>query len=272
MIKNNFSNISTDVVIDDNVEVGTNVVIKGKGCIKKNAVIGNGVIIDGDFSIGENSIIDDYTIIRGNVDIGSDNWIYPFCTIGTGPQHLKFPETHSNHFLENNGSITIGSNNIIREYTTIHHPTIEKSTILDSHCYVMAYCHIAHDCKVSNNVIMANQTTLGGHVEIEKFANIGLNVSIHQFSRIGEFAMVGMGSTIVKDVLPYSLVIDKKFSRINKIGLERNNISGNDVSEIEKCYHNFEQISNLEKNHYVEKIQAFIHQSKRGFYPPQLNQ
>lgn len=263
--------LSSDIKIDDDVEIGNNVIISGKGEIKSGTKIGHGVIIEGNFEIGNNSIIDHHSVIRGNVKIGTDNWIYPFCTIGTGPQHLKFPEASSTIFSENHGKIIIGSNNNIREYTTIHLPTIEDNTIVGSNCYIMAYCHIAHDCIVSDNVIMANQTTLGGHVKIDKFANIGLNVSIHQFCRIGQFSMIGMGNIIVKDVMPFSLMINQKFIKTNKIGLQRNNVDDKDILGIENYYNNYGHSLDLEKKWYVESIEDFVQNSKRGIYSPEFD-
>lgn len=262
--------ISDDVKISSSAKIGKNVVINGKGEIHDGVEIGNGVIIEGNFSIGNNTRLDHYSIIRGNVHISENNWIYPFCTIGTGPQHRLFLESSDDKFNEQKGQIVVGSNNVIREYTTIHNPTTEKKTVVGSNCYVMAYSHIAHDCIVKDNVTMANQATLGGHVHVNDFANIGLNVAIHQFCSIGEYCMIGMGNTIVKDVLPFSTIINQKFRKINKLGLQRNNISDNDISGIEELYSNFNLLKLKNNNWYENIISNFMNNSRRSFYSPEL--
>lgn len=260
--------VSNEIQLDKTTKLGNNVILNGSGEIRENVIIGNGVILEGNFIIDAGTRIDDYTVIRGNVNIGKKNWIYPFCTIGTGPQHLLHPENREIIYDISKGKIVIGSNNIIREYSTVHLPTIETTTQIGSDCYIMAYCHVAHDCIVGNHVIMANQTTLGGHVHIDDYANIGLNVAIHQFCKIGKYSMVGMGNTIVKDVLPFSTMINQKFVKINKIGLERNHIDSQDIEQIENMYKNF-IMGRIDNKKWHEKIiNDFIMGSKRGFYPP----
>lgn len=268
----NGSYISPDVHLGENVIVGRNVVIDGQVHIANNVQIGHGVTIEGIVSIDSKTRIDNYSIIRGKVEIGSDNWIYPFCIIGTGPQHLKYPEKSSADFSLNKGKIVIGSYNKIREYTTIHLPTIEEKTIIGSNCYIMAYCHIAHDSIIHDSVIMANEATLGGHVEVHKYANIGLNVAVHQFCKIGAYSMVGMGNTVVKDVLPFSVLIKQIFSKINKIGMQRNNIKEEDILAIENFYKKFDIASSSSKIWYEKEIKSFVNSSKRGYYFPEFGQ
>ncbi|MGI0059613.1 MAG: acyl-ACP--UDP-N-acetylglucosamine O-acyltransferase [Nitrosotalea sp.] len=258
--------------VDSSAKISKSAILEGNIKIHPNVRIGHGVVLEGDIEIGEGTRIDDYTVIRNSVKIGSKNWIYPHCTIGTGSQHLQHMEESDNDSIHlSKGTIVIGDLNKIREYTTIHLPTIETATRIGSENYIMAYCHIAHDSIVGNHVVMANEATLGGHVMIKDFANIGLNVAIHQFCKIGEYSMVGMGNVILKDVLPFSTIINQKFTKINKIGLRRNHIDENTITEIETMFDNFASFASFEidkDNWHSFIIHQFLKQSKRGFYAP----
>jgi UDP-N-acetylglucosamine acyltransferase len=166
--------------------------------------------------------------------------------------------------------IEIGDNNIIREFTTIHLPTIKKKTIIGSNCYIMAYCHIAHDAIVHDSVILANKTTLSGHVEIFNHANLGLGVNIHQFCKIGAYSLIGMGNSISKDVLPFSLINKQEFTKINSIGLLRNKIKKSDIEKIGKIYEEKFPIK-VAKEWYEKEIVNFMKKTTRTTYFPIFN-
>ena len=263
-------NISKEIQFGKNVKIGNNVVIQGTGTIADDVIIGHNVILEGDFIINENTRIDNFSLIRGNVEIGKNNWIYPYCSIGTGSQHKQFPENKSG-LAKSRGKIIIGSDNIIREFCTVNMPAKKEFTKIGSDCYIMAYCHIAHDSIVHDHITMANQTTLGGAVEIFDFANIGLNVSIHPHCKIGSYSMIGMGNTITKNVLPYAIIINSIFSNINNIGLTRNNFSIEDIQKIYSIYKN-NFLNNLDQNNdkFSVEISSFIKNSKRDSYLPNL--
>ena len=207
--------------------------------------------------IGEGTTIDDSAIVRGNVNIGNNNTIYPYVVVGTGPQHISHPES--------DGRIVINDNNIIREFTTVHAPT-GTLTSMGSGCYIMSYCHIAHDCIIHDNVIMATRVTLGGHVTIFQRAYMGQGSEVHPFCRIGSYAMIAMGCPVVKDVPPFALINRGRFTKINRIGLERAGISGADIDGIHDTYSGgFERNSN--DTWYEKEIESFLREAKSTYRP-----
>ena len=245
--------------------------------------IGHGCAIEGDVEIGHGTRIDHHVVLRGRVKIGANNWIYPFCAIGTGPQHSLHledisadPATDPAH-----GEIRIGSGNIIREYTTVHLPAVDERTTIGSKCHILAYSHIAHDCSVADGVTMANGTTLGGHCDIGERTNIGLNVSVHPFCRIGRYAMVGMMNPVVKDVLPYALINRQRFAKINRVGMKRGGMSEEDIRAVEAAYEGFGASTWSDSGSgaaapgersgggTAREIAEFAARSKMGFYPPE---
>lgn len=253
--------------IGKNVTFGENVIVSAVGIIEDNVKIGNNVILEGNIKIGSGTKIDHGTIIRGKIKIGKNNWIYPYCVFGTGPQHISFKEKDIKNSEKKFGSIEIGNNNIIREFSTIHLPTVNKKTFLGSNCYIMAYCHIAHDAIVHDDVVMANKTTLSGFVEIFNNANLGLGIDVHQFCKIGAYSMIGMGNSISKDVLPFSLINKQQFTKINAVGLLRNNIKKSDIKKIEQIYK--EQFPIKDTKYWYEKeIVDFMKKSTREIYFP----
>ncbi len=206
--------IDKDVEIEDGVRIGPYCII-GKGTkIKKGARLMSHVVIE------------------GKTEIGEATTIYPFASIGLPPQDLKY---HG----EDTGVI-IGKGNIIREYVTIHRASVGGNglTIIGDNNFLMAYVHIAHDCKIGNNVIMANAATLAGHVKVEDYAVIGGLVAVHQFTRIGAYTMVGGFSGIGQDIPPYMIASGAR-ARLygpNTIGLKRHGFSDETISELKKAY------------------------------------
>ena len=150
--------------------------------------------------------------MRGRVTIGAGNWIYPFCTIGTGPQHRGYPDAWPPGAGDGPdrapgrpaGAVEIGASNTIREYTTIHAPTSGPRMSVGSGCYVLASCNINHDCAVGDGATLASGTALGGHCEVGRGANLGFNVSVHPRRRVGPHSMVAMAMPVVRDVPPYA--------------------------------------------------------------------
>ena len=243
--------------------------------------IGHGCVIEGDVEIGRGTRIDHHVVLRGRVRLGSGNWIYPFCTIGTGPQHSLHLEDISADPAASptRGEIRIGSGNIVREYTTVHLPAAGERTTIGSKCHFLAYSHIAHDCSVGDGVTMANGTTLGGHCDVGERANIGLNVSVHPFCRIGRYAMVGMMNPVVKDVLPYALINRQRFAKINRVGMKRGGMSEEDMRAVEAAYREFGAGAGSggsggapgrrAGSGWSREIAEFAARSKMGFYPPE---
>ena len=180
--------------------------------------------------------------IEGNTVIGKGTKIFPFASIGTMPQDLKY-KGESN-------SVLIGENNMIREYVTIN-PGTEGGggkTIIGNNCLFMISSHIAHDCKVGNNVVIANNVPLGGHVTLEDSVVIGGNSAVQQFTRIGRLAMIGGMTGVLKDVIPFGLSFGNRnyLQGINLIGLRRKKYENKKILELDTAY---KQIFSSQKLH-----------------------
>lgn len=249
--------------------VNKNFVIHPKAKIGENLSIGPFSIIGENVSIGDNAKIHSHVVITGNTSIDSNSEIFPFSTIGSAPQDLKYRGEKS--------YIHIGKNIKIREYVTINPGTSGGGgiTSIGDDCLLMVGTHIAHDCKVGNNVIFANNATLAGHVEIGDNAVIGGLSAIHQFVRIGEGAMIGGMTGVVSDVIPFGSVIGNRarLSGLNLIGLKRSNIKSEEIKALRSLYKqlfktkdkNFrERLNNINfrtnKAKSIEKIINFLNQ------------
>jgi UDP-N-acetylglucosamine acyltransferase len=206
--------ISPDAVIEDDVSVGPFCIIKDTVHIQRGTKLFSNVIVEGDTAIGENCTI------------------YPFTSIGLPPQDMKYKGEPT--------GVRIGKNNIIREYITIHRASVGGNgiTSIGDNNFLMAYVHIAHDCRIGNSVIMANVATLAGHVVIQDFAIIGGLVAIHQFTRIGAYTMVGGFSGVGQDIPPYMIASGAraKLFGLNTIGLKRHGFSDTTLNELKKAY------------------------------------
>ncbi len=212
--------------------------------IHKTAVIEDGAIVPescfiGPYCVvGSNVVLEDgvtlksHVVVSGHTSIGSGTTIYPFASIGEAPQDLKY-----------NGEPTrliIGKNNTIREHATMNPGTVQgnnETVIGDNNLFMMA-THVAHDCILGSNIIMANNATLGGHVIVGDYAIIGGLAAVHQFIRIGGHAIIGGMSGVESDVIPYGRVKGERASLagLNLIGLERRGFSKDDVKELQKAY------------------------------------
>ena len=182
--------------------------------------------IDSAVELGDNNYIGHYAVIKKGTIIGNNNFIGSHTVIGELCQH-SVKKHEINGFSEEEShkrEVIIGSNNVIREFTTVHMPTSTAFTKIADHCYIMAYNHISHDTIIHDNVILSNNTQIGGHTNILPYANIGLSSIIHQRSTIGSFSMVGMGSIINKDIPPFLTAYGtpiKSANKINEWGLKR---------------------------------------------------
>lgn len=201
--------------------------------VSKNAIIGKNVtigpysVIGDKVKIADNNVIQSSVCIDGNTDIGENNQFFPFCSIGSIPQDLKFKGEDS--------KLIIGNNNTFREYCNANLGTEgdKMETIIGDKSLFMVGVHIAHDCVIENNVIFANQVTLGGHVHVESNAVIGGLSAVHQFCRIGNLAMVGGMSAVENDIIPYALAIGNraKITGVNIVGLKRANFSNDQIRD-----------------------------------------
>ena len=244
--------------------------IVDKKCkIGNNVQIGPYSVIGPNVEIGDNTSIQSHVNITGNTIIGNGNKIYPFVSIND-PQDLKFNGESTN--------LIIGDNNKIREYVTINPGTVSGGgkTTIGNNCLFMIASHIAHDCQVGNNVIIANNVPLGGHVIIEDNVIIGGNSAVQQFTRIGKMAMIGGMTGVLHDVIPYGLSTGNRNSLqgLNLIGLRRAKFENKDILGLSEAYKeifatkNFiENISKLnssyQDNQLVKKVIDFITKDKK---------
>ena len=212
--------------------------------ISLTAKIGPYTIIGSNVEISDEVEIHSHVNIVGNTKIGKGTKIFPFASIGTQPQDLKYKGEKN--------ALVIGKSNIIREYVTINPGTQAGGTItkIGDNCLFMISSHIAHDCQIGNNVVIANNVPLGGHVIIEDSVVIGGNSAVQQFTRIGRLAMVGGMTGVLKDVIPFGLSFGNRnyLKGINLIGLRRHKYKNKAIIELDKAYKKIFSSSNLHEN------------------------
>ncbi len=208
----------------------TAVIEKGAD-IAPTASIGPYCIVGPNVKIGDNVTLKGHVVVDGHTTIGAGTIVYPFASLGTAPQDLKYAGEPS--------LLLIGKKNTIREHVTMNPGTSggAMKTIVGDNCLFMMSSHVAHDCVIGNNVIMANNATLGGHVTVGDFAVLGGLAGVHQFVRIGEHAVIGGMSGVESDVIPYGRVKGERafLAGLNLIGLERRGFSKDQVKIIQKA-------------------------------------
>lgn len=198
--------------------------------IGKNVSIGPWTSIGPDVEIGDNTEIASHVVINGVTTIGQGNKIFQFASIGEINQDKKY-----------NGEPTrtvIGDNNMIRECVTIHRGTIQDNgvTILGSNNLIMAYAHIAHDCVLGDNIIVAGQSSLAGHVHVDDWAIVGGMSGVHQFCQIGAHSFIAAGSIVLKDVPTYVMTKDSQAFGMNYEGLKRRGFTKEQLHALRKAY------------------------------------
>ena len=245
-------------------------IIDPKAKISSGVSIGAFTVIGPNVEIGENTIIQSHVSIIGNTKVGKNNKIYPFASIGNDPQDLKF-----------DGEVTkleIGDNNKIREYVTINPGTKGGGglTKIGNNCLFMVSSHIAHDCLVEDNVILANNVPLGGHAHIEENVIIGGNSAVQQFTRVGKSSMIGGMCGVVRDIIPYAMVHGNRsiLQGLNLIGLRRKNIPNKEILVLTEAYKEIFKDENLttnlknlkqefRKNDLVNDVVKFLEKDKK---------
>ena len=219
-------------------------VIDNKSKIASSAKVGPYTVIGPNVEIGNDVEIHSHVNISGNTKIGDKTKIFPFASIGTDPQDLKYNGE--------NTKLEIGKNNKIREYVTINPGTSGGGglTKIGDNCLFMISSHIAHDCNIGNNVTIANNVPLGGHVTIEDNVVIGGNSAVQQFTRIGKLAMIGGMTGVLNDVIPFGLSIGNRnyLQGLNLIGLRRSNYDNKDILGLIEAYKEIFLTENLNEN------------------------
>ncbi len=240
--------------------------------IDNNVTIGPYAIIKSDTSIGSGTTIGPYTTIENYVTVGENCQIFQYASIGGAPQDLKF---HGEKTY-----LKIGRGSIIREFVTINRGTENGGGITEvgEENYLMAYTHIAHDCKTGKQVILANNSTLAGHITIGDNVTVGGLVAIHQFVQIGDFAYIGGKSAVVKDIPPYVIAAGDRATLhgLNNVGLQRHKFSKSTLLQLKKAYRIFFRIgltvkqaservkAEVDMIPEVKKFMNFIIESNRG--------
>lgn len=251
--------IHSTAIVDRNAKLGADVDVGAY------TTIGPGV------EIAAKVHVMSHVVIEGNTTIGTGSVIYPFACIGTQTQDLKYAGAKT--------FVTIGERTTLREYVTVHSSTIEgETTKVGNDCSILAYCHIAHECKVGNGVIMSNCSQLAGHVIVEDDVGMGGMVGVHQFVRIGKMAFVGGFTRIAQDVPPFFIVEgNPAVARgLNTVGMKRRNIDAEVRERLKDCYRMICR-ENLSTSQAIEKIRKdlapcpeidylirFIESSERG--------
>ena len=245
-------------------------IIDSKAKISENVKIGPYSVIGPNVEIGEGTVVQSHVNITGQTKIGKKNIIYPFASIGNDPQDLKFQGEETR--------LEIGDNNKIREYVTINPGTKGGGglTKVNNNCLFMVSAHIAHDCFVGNNVILANNVPLGGHAHIGDNAIIGGNSAVQQFTRVGKSAMIGGMCGVVRDIIPYGIAHGNRsvLQGLNLIGLRRKNIPNKEIMTLSDAYKEIfknenltENLNNLSKdfksNELVAEVIGFIEKDKK---------
>jgi UDP-N-acetylglucosamine acyltransferase len=218
--------------------------VDSKAKLHSNVKVGPYSVIGANVEIDVNTVVQSHVSIVGNTKIGKNNKIYPFASIGNDPQDLKF--------IGEETKLEIGNDNKIREYVTINPGTNGGGGItkIGNNCLFMVSAHIAHDCTVGDNVILANSVPLGGHAHIEDNVIIGGNSAVQQFTRVGRSAMIGGMCGVVRDIIPYGIVHGNRsiLQGLNLIGLRRKNISNQDIKILSDAYKEIFKNENLTKN------------------------
>ena len=219
-------------------------IIDPKAKISSNVKIGPYSIIGPNVEIDDDVIIQSHVNISGYTIIGKNNKIFPMTSIGSDPQDLKYKGEKT--------SLNIGANNIIREYVTINTGTIQGGNVtrVGSNNLFMIGAHIAHDCTIGDNIVMANNSAVAGHAEIEDFVIIGAKCGIQQFTRIGKMAMIGGMTGVSRDVIPYGLSTGNRnfLNGINVVGLRRDKVKNTEIIGLTEAYKEIFKSKNLSEN------------------------
>ena len=245
-------------------------IVDPKAKISSNVKIGAYSIIGPHVEIDNDVIIQSHVNITGYTTIGKNNRIYPMASIGSDPQDLKYNAEKTR--------LVIGANNTIREHVTINTGTIQGGgiTMIGNNNLFMIGAHIAHDCIIGNNIVMANNSAVAGHAEIEDFVIIGAKCGIQQFTRIGRMAMIGGMTGVSRDVIPYGLSTGNRnfLNGINVIGLRRDKVQNKEIIGLTEAYKEIFKSKNLsenlsklngkyKENILVKKVLEFINRDKK---------
>jgi UDP-N-acetylglucosamine acyltransferase len=247
-------------------------VVSEKAQLGQGNWIGPFVVVEHDVVLGDNNTVAAHCVVKKGARIGHDNTLHEHVIFAGIPQDLGFKEADT--YAE------MGNGNVLREFVTVHRATLKETgrTVIGNNNYFMATAHIAHDCKIGNHVILANDAVLAGHVHIEDRVFVSGGVKVHQWAHIGEYAMIGGNSKITQDCLPYMITdgIPGQVRGLNLVGLRRAGFSADEVRDLKNAYRillgerstlehqlaELEQLKSPRARHLIE----FIRSSKRSFH------
>jgi len=247
--------------------------------VSEQAKIGQGVTIGPFCSVDEHVVLGDdcvlvsHVSITGHTTIGKNNRFSPFCSIGAEPQDLKYHEEPS--------TVKIGDNNTFREYVTVHRGTEGGGllTQIGNNNLFQTYTHVAHDCQIGNDIVLACSAILAGHVEVHDGAIVGAMSAVHQFCRIGRNVMLGATCTVLKDMPPFTIAgggYHMSLSGLNSVGLKRKGFTNDDIRALKKAYvivfkgsgllkDRLSEVESLKLNNpHVDELIEFVRSSERG--------
>lgn len=196
--------------------------------------IGPFCIVGPDVELGDDVTLHGHVNLSGHTSIGARSQVHPFAALGGPPQDLSYKGEPTR--------LTIGADCVIRESVTVNRGTPKTGlTSIGDRCFMMAYAHVAHDCRVGDNVVFANAATLGGHVSVGDFVFLGGLCAVHQFTRVGDFAMVGGLTGVKDDVIPFGMAfgangVSGELIGLNVVGMKRRGYARDDVKTVRACY------------------------------------
>jgi len=257
------------------VNIHPTAIVSAGAVIPESCTVGPYCTVGPDVELGKDCELVSHVVLDGRLKVGARNRFYSFACVGVAPQDLKYKG-------EPTGAV-LGDDNVIREAVTISRGTAGGggTTRVGSGCLIMAYVHIGHDSVVGDGCILANAATLAGHVIVEDFATVGALNQVHQFCRIGKYAYTGGGTTVVQDVLPFSLTSAKRETHaygLNKVGLERKGFDSTRLRALQRAYRHL-LAGKMNTSQALEKIKSegatsedvvylveFIEKSERGLH------
>jgi UDP-N-acetylglucosamine acyltransferase len=257
------SQIHPTAVIEPTVQLGADVTVGAYAYLGGTAVIGDGTIVH------------HHATVEGNTTLGRQCEVFPYAAVGT--------RTHDLKFQGGNPGLRIGDHNIFREYVTVHFATKDGDyTVMGNSNVILAYSHVAHDCVIGNHLVMSSQAALAGHVVLGDHINIGWGAGVHQFCRVGSYAMLGGLSKVVQDVAPFFIADGNPavIRSINKVGLERGGFTPEQIERVKQIYrilfregyNRAQAVEQLQKHPHAasaefQQVLAFSTSSERGLTP-----
>lgn len=243
-------------------EIHPTAIIESGAELDETVCVGAYAYIGSQVRLGAGSVIMHHATVDGATTMGSGNEVHPYAYIGG--------KTHDKKYSGGIHRLEIGDNNVFREYVTVHCATsAEQLTCLGDHNLILAYSHIAHECQIGNHLIMSSHAALGGHVVVGNHVNIAWGSGVHQFARIGDYAMVGAAAKVVQDVPPFVICDGNPATTrtINKVGLERVGYSSEDIALVRRIFKLFYK-DGLNRSQALSQLRAakdFEHSMARAF-------